>query len=265
MDKQKIGLLFSRAAQEYDTFAWFPREVGRCLFRLFNGKCEAKNILDIGCGTGKLTIALSQRFPKARVVGFDLAEGMVGRAKNRIERNGEIFLCADLEKIPFKDRTFEVVFSNLVYQRIPDLVNAFKKVNRVLVPGGRFYLSLATEGTLKELQASLSLAYKKFSRVKLKEAYRHPSAGKITEALKKSGFRIIRIEKFKKQKDYSNVTEIIKWLKKIGANYYYEKWAKGLNSRPVIKEMDMVYRSRYGNNGKIGATFEAMIIETQKR
>lgn len=265
MDKEKIKSLFSKAASSYDRHAWLPQEAGEKLLQMvsYNGN-QPKNILDIGCGTGDLAILLGKRFRRAKVIGFDLAWGMVKLAKEKRDSNGDFFLQADLERIPFKVNSFEMVVSNLVYQRVGNLDKAFIKVNRILIPQGRFYLSLLTEGALNELQSSFISAHKKIAKSFPKEDYHHPRSIEIKKALRNSGFRIVKTKEFKKRKYYTKVDEIIKWLKSIGANYYYRNWAKGLNSRPILREMKNIYKIRYGRNGKIPATFIGLLVEAEK-
>jgi len=266
MDKQKIGSLFSKAALRYDKYAWFPQRASKRLLGFMPSSLRRPmNILDIGCGTGAMVVNLSRRFKRARVIGLDLAYGMLRVAAGRKDRNGEVFLQADLDRLPFKNGMFEMVTSNLVYQRVSNLNRALKKVNRILIPGGRLYISLAVDGTLRELQTSFVSAYRKIIKSSPKEVYRHPLPHRVIKSLEDSGFKIIRTAAFRKQKYYNRAAEIIKWLKSIGANYYYHQWMNGLGSRQVLGEMEKIYRARYCRKGRIYATFCGLIIEAIKQ
>lgn len=266
MDKQKINFSFSRAARQYDHYAWLPQDLAARLLRLVSsGRQKPKNILDIGCGTGTLAISLSKRFKPAKVIGFDLASGMVQVAKGRKDKPEAVFLQADLEKIPFRAGTFDMVVSNSVYQRSRNLQIDFRKVNRILIAGGKFYLSIITRGTLSELQSSFMRACKKRMKSYPVGVYRHPQICEVIKALKDSGFIVMQTATYKKMKYYSSAAEIIRWLKSIGANYYYRMWMKGLNCRPVLQDLENYYKSRYGKNGRIPATFCGLIIEAKKQ
>lgn len=266
MDKQKIKSAFSRAAESYDKNAWFPQEMAKGLLRMMPLSLRnSENILDIGCGTGTLVIKLGKRFKKAKIIGFDLAEGMVKEAVQKKDRKGEFFLQADLEKLPFKPNIFNLATSNLVYQRILSLKQAFRKLNKVLAPRAKFYLSVATKDTLLELQSSFISAYKKITRSALRKAYHHPSREKVIQHLQLAGFKVLKTTEFKKKKYYSRPNKIIKWLKAIGANYYYHSWINGLASRKILEEMEDIYKNRFSRNNKIYATFSGLIIEAEKR
>ncbi|MDP3143456.1 MAG: methyltransferase domain-containing protein [Candidatus Omnitrophota bacterium] len=265
MDKQKIRISFSKAAGSYDKNAWFPQEMARKLLSFMPASLRVPaNILDIGCGTGALTVKLGKRFRKSWVIGFDLAEGMLRRARERKDGNGEIFLQADLERLPFRAGVFNIATSNLVYQRIPDLPASFKRLNRILAPRAKFYLAIATEGTLCELQSSFMSACKQINGSPPKNAYRHPEQERIARSLSSAGFRVGKIATFKKQKYYLRPLEIIKWLKSIGANYYYQPWMKGLASRRILSAMEDIYKENFSCRGKIYATFNGIIIEAEK-
>jgi len=266
MDKQKIKISFSKAAGSYDKNAWFPQEMARKLLSgMPSSSKHSVNILDIGCGTGALAIRLGKRFRNSRVIGFDLAEGMINRARERKDGNGEVFLQADLERLPFKPGSFNIVTSNLVYQRIPNLSAAFKSLNRILAPSAKFYLSVATKGTLLELQSSFLYAYKRVVGSAPKTAFCHPTRKIIIQSLASAGFRVNSIKAFKKTKYYHRPLEIIKWLKAIGANYYYQPWVNGLASRKIISKMEIIYERKFSKKGKIFATFSGVIIEAEKR
>jgi malonyl-CoA O-methyltransferase len=265
MDKKKVGVGFSRAARHYDDYAWLPQDLAVKLLRLLSSDGRGpRNILDIGCGTGALVLSLSKRFPSAKITGFDLASGMVNVAKDRNSNSRTVFLLADLERMPFRADTFDMAVSNSVYQLSKDLESAFQKVNKILMPGGKFYLSVVTQGTLCELQSSFTRACKKNKPSYPAMISRRPAASEVIKALKSSGFKVVRKAGYKKIKYYSSAAEIIKWLKSMGANYSYRNWIKGLNARTVLADTETYYRAAYGRNGRIPATFCGLIIEAEK-
>ncbi|MFZ5800359.1 MAG: methyltransferase domain-containing protein [Candidatus Omnitrophota bacterium] len=265
MDKERITRDFSRAAWQYEQYAWLPQEVGRRLLGfLESSQKPPQRILDIGCGTGALSAVLTRKFPSAQITGFDLSAGMLKVAGKRAPRKDKLFLQADLEFMPFKPQSFELIISNLVYQRISDLKGAFKKANRILIAGGKFYLSLTTAGTLKELQQSFIAAAKRVLRVCPQEDYRHPQESRITAALKSAGFRIIKFKHYHKKRSYRSSRELIQWLKSIGASHHYQQWIKGLEGRRVLKEMERQYKIRFARKGWLPATFRAVIVVAEK-
>ncbi|NUR89846.1 MAG: class I SAM-dependent methyltransferase, partial [Nonomuraea sp.] len=96
-------------------------------------------VLDLGCGTGRLTIPLSGL--AREVVGLDLCEGMLSVARRKAEQEGAKvrFEQGDMCDLPYADGSFDVVTSTLALMHIPPEARrtAFAEIARVLRPGGR--------------------------------------------------------------------------------------------------------------------------------
>jgi SAM-dependent methyltransferase len=107
------------------------------LFELLvaEGDLLGRRVLDVGCGTGALGLALADR--GARVWGVDPSEEMLARARVRGSEGATVgFRLGTAEELPFKDGWFERV----VYRLVVHLVRrprAFREAARVLAPGGR--------------------------------------------------------------------------------------------------------------------------------
>jgi ubiquinone/menaquinone biosynthesis C-methylase UbiE len=97
----------------------------------------AKEILDIGTGTGFLSIMLAEI--GYRVVGLDLSEEMIGRARKKARNRGvEVeFKPGDAENLPFGTGSFDAIVNRAVLWTLPDPKKALAEWGRVLKPGGR--------------------------------------------------------------------------------------------------------------------------------
>jgi ubiquinone/menaquinone biosynthesis C-methylase UbiE len=98
--------------------------------------------LDVGCGPGSLAIALKEAGgPAAAVDGLDASPEMIAVARRNASKAGAAvnFQVALAEAIPYPDRTFDVIVSQLAIHHLPDDLRpaAFKEMRRVLKPGGR--------------------------------------------------------------------------------------------------------------------------------
>ncbi len=159
-DKRLVRASFERAAKGYDAAAVLQREVGdRLLERLDLIRLAPATVLDVGCGTGHCTAALSRRYRKARVVAFDLAEAMVSQTRSRFNPitrrlRGHGFVGGDAERLPFADASFDLILSNLTLQWCHDLEATFREFRRVLRPGGLLLFTTFGPDTLKELRAA---------------------------------------------------------------------------------------------------------------
>ncbi len=266
MDKAVIRA-FSRAAGTYDENSKPQQELWQKLLNLLQpfGQ-DYKAILDIGMGTGKNTYELARLYPESFIAGFDIAQGMVDYAKNNrlIKKNRPIFLQADLESLPFKNESFDLVVSNAVFQRVNNLKRALKEVNRILKPRGILCLSLFTEKTLLELKSAFVESYKNIKGANVPHHEEHNSSIKMVEGLEFAAFNIVKKLDFKKKQYYKSPKDIIKWLKAIGANHHFKNWIDGINGREILREMDKIYREKYSEGSHVYATFEGLIIKAEK-
>jgi len=102
----------------------------------FGGLADGDRVLDVGCGTGSLTFALSQIANIASGTGIDLTEAYVEFARSRNTNPHITFRAADARALPFEDNSFDRAFSMLVLQFIPDAARAVAEMRRVVQPGG---------------------------------------------------------------------------------------------------------------------------------
>jgi demethylmenaquinone methyltransferase/2-methoxy-6-polyprenyl-1,4-benzoquinol methylase/phosphoethanolamine N-methyltransferase len=134
-------------ARFYDAATWLlmmgkERDVREMTLDLA-GLGPRQQVLDVGCGTGSLTIAAQRRVgPTGAVHGLDAAPEMIEVARRKAARAGvEVdFRAGVVEDLPFPDASFDVVLSSLMVHHLPgdDLKRrGFAEMRRVLKPGGR--------------------------------------------------------------------------------------------------------------------------------
>ncbi|NLL91408.1 MAG: class I SAM-dependent methyltransferase [Ruminococcaceae bacterium] len=105
-------------------------------------------VLDVGCGSGALTIALAKRNPTAKVIGIDRwGREYASFSKNLCENNAKAegvqnteFISGDAVKLDFPDEVFDAVTSNYVYHNIIGINrdDLLMETLRLLKKGGRF-------------------------------------------------------------------------------------------------------------------------------
>lgn len=164
-DKAAARRSFERAAGHYDASALLHREIGkRLLEHLDPMRIDPARLLDLGCGTGAFFAALGKRFPRAEVVGLDLARAMLIEARSRspwwrrvVSSRPPRLVCADAERLPLAAGSIDLIFSNLVLQwcRAEPL---FAEAARALTTGGLFLFSSFGPDTLKELRIAFAAA-----------------------------------------------------------------------------------------------------------
>ena len=98
---------------------------------------EGSDVLDVGCGMGQVTSRLALEMPDCRVVGVDLSEDMVRRARAHAPaRDNLSFQQGDAMALPFEDERFDVATSVASIKHWPDRLRGVKELLRVLRPGG---------------------------------------------------------------------------------------------------------------------------------
>ena len=94
--------------------------------------------LEIGAGTGYFTLNLLRAGVIGEAVATDISPGMLEALSESAERLGvdvRTIRC-EADKLPFPDRSFDLVFGHAVLHHLPDLEAAFAEFQRVLRPGG---------------------------------------------------------------------------------------------------------------------------------
>ncbi len=138
---------FDHVASAGNDYLWRPRALWD-LDRFHDGH-PLRRILDVGCGTGDLTVLAARRFPRAEVFGADFTGAMVARAEARTVRDGVRprvrYGRASALHLPFRSGTFDVAMSAFVARNLPNLRTAFGELRRVLAPTGTLLTLEITE------------------------------------------------------------------------------------------------------------------------
>ncbi|MEQ8757177.1 MAG: class I SAM-dependent methyltransferase [Coleofasciculus sp. G1-WW12-02] len=102
---------------------------------------ENPNVLDLGCGTGRLLHRLATQFPTLKGTGLDLSSQMLRQARQSNQHRPRlIFKQGNAESLPFTEGQFDAVFNTISFLHYPQPQQVLFEVNRVLGEGGRFYL-----------------------------------------------------------------------------------------------------------------------------
>jgi len=161
-EKRAARRAFDRAAARYDEAAALQQEVGRRLLEHLEPiAIQPARIVDLGCATGAHLEPLGRRYPRAKVVGIDVSQAMLARARlrapwwRRFAGGGPALARADAEKLPLAAASCDFIFSNLTLHWC-DPPSYFGEAARVLSTGGLLLFSTFGPDTLKELRAAFA-------------------------------------------------------------------------------------------------------------
>ncbi|MFH9043254.1 trans-aconitate 2-methyltransferase [Streptomyces sp. NPDC017966] len=116
-------------------------------------------IADLGCGAGNVTALLAERWPTARITGYDNSPEMLDKARADHEGGGLDFAHADVRTwVP--DGSYDLIVSNATLQWVPGHVERFRDWVEGLAPGGTFAFQVPgnfdapSHALMRELAAS---------------------------------------------------------------------------------------------------------------
>jgi len=261
MSKKAIASAFNQAVPHYDEAALLQQEVGRRFIEqlpLF--KISPNQILELGCGTGQVSHALTHHYPKASITALDIAEGMVKSTRERIKAPGfslwsrpkHHFLVGDAESLPFADNSFDLIASSLTFQWCRDLTRLFEEIQRVLTPGGLLLFTTLGPDTLKELRASWQAVD---SGVHVNNfADMHDLGDAMLSG--KLGDPVVDMEQI--TVTYEKAITLMRDLKAIGAHNMNHDRSRGLTSPKKLSAVSAAYEQFRMADGLLPATYEVI-------
>jgi trans-aconitate 2-methyltransferase len=169
-----------------------------------------EQVLDIGCGDGKVTALVASRIPLGSVVGVDPSHEMIAFASRRFSRDTHPNLCfevADARRLPFKDR-FDLVVSFNALHWVPEQDSVLRSMRNAMKLRGRAQLRLVTAGKRKSLESVVeevrksprwSAHFRDFH-----DPYLRLTAEEYAAAAEKNGLYAVRIHTEAKRWDFES-------------------------------------------------------------
>jgi ubiquinone/menaquinone biosynthesis C-methylase UbiE len=155
-------------AEEY---AQKHRQMAERFGREYADKLSARafrsgRVLDVGCGFGATLLVLAEHFGEAEFAGIDLSDPLLHLARESAEGAGLAsrvrFEHADAQQIPYGDDAFDVVLNANMVHLVDDPLAMLNEMERVLSPGGAFYIADLRRSWLgwieREIRSALAVA-----------------------------------------------------------------------------------------------------------
>jgi ubiquinone/menaquinone biosynthesis C-methylase UbiE len=138
--------LFDHHGTGYDrlTRTVFGRVQARIVTDLAQVAPRGGVVLDVGCGPGRLAVALATRRPDLTVRAIDIAPDMVKVASRRVQDAGVTDRVtverADVADLPYADGSVDLIFSTASFHHWADVPGAARELARVVRPDGRVWI-----------------------------------------------------------------------------------------------------------------------------
>lgn len=271
VNRKMVGRSFHRQAGEYDRHTSVQKRVADRLVELAGHHLpeHPSDILDIGCGTGRLLSLLGRRYPHSRLCGLDLAYNMARCSAERLGP-GAVLVSGDAEHLPFRDGSFDLVVSTSTLQWLDDLDLFFSQSHRVLKNDGLLCVAFFGGRTMWELQE----CYREAAGMKnscsenyLQRLHRFKETAVVQETLDRSDFARVLLMSEIEMDFYPDVPDLLRSVKRIGAGSSAQEGghAGGLGWRSILNETSRLYRERYGTDGMIPVTYEVFYVIATSR
>lgn len=133
-----VSAAYNRWAPTYDDDRNATRDLDALVVRRIGLSLADRDVLELGCGTGKNTDFLAAQ--ARTVTALDVSEAMIARAHQRTATSNVRFLLHDVrDPWPVPPASVDMVVANLILEHVHDLAPVFFEAARVLRPGGQFF------------------------------------------------------------------------------------------------------------------------------
>jgi len=145
---------------------------------------EPVTVLDLGCGTGRFTALIAERFP-VRVIGVDLSFGMLHRAASDVKQGDVYFSAASAESLPLQDNCCDFVWMSQVIHHVVDRQACARELHRVVKPDG----VVLVRGTFGDRLESCPTYFRFFPTARV-IASQVPTIPDVLQTFRAAGFRL---------------------------------------------------------------------------
>lgn len=139
MRANEVAESYNRWAPSYDEDKNLTRDLDALVMRRAPLLIQDRDVLELGCGTGKNTAFLAAH--ARRVSAIDFSEAMIARAHERIATSNVRFILHDVRDTwPVPPASVDAVAANLILEHVHDLAPVYFEAARVLRPRGQFFI-----------------------------------------------------------------------------------------------------------------------------
>jgi malonyl-CoA O-methyltransferase len=259
-NKQRIAHQFSRAAGQYDAVAKVQLDIALDAQAML--PANSSLLLDIGCGTGRITQRLVTQ--SEQVLAMDLAFGMLQHASITTQKYPEQsikWLQGDAEQLPVRSHSLDTIFSSMALQWCPHPERVLSELYRVLVPKGQAVLAIMTAGSFTELSHSWANIDKNRHVNEF-----HSSQTWLQAALKNNLDVDIKTQCY--QTWHPNIRHLLASIKGVGANILLDTQlrssANSRLNRHMLSALEEIYFSQYGADQQLPLSYQITFLHCVK-
>jgi len=195
--KQKLMQAFNTVAAGYDNAAlrFFP-DCASHLPHYLNLRGD-EHVLDVAAGTGHASMALAGVLPRGRVTGIDFSEGMLARARAKIEERGirnVSLIPMDMQALDFPENSFDAAVFAFSIFFVEDMEGLLRHVMKKVRPGGRVLATGFYDGTFSPLVDIFFDQIRKYGVEAPSPLWRFSTPQECVSLFEKAGLTEIRVD-----------------------------------------------------------------------
>lgn len=261
VSKQSVKAAFGNAASSYNEAAVVQSEIlARLLDRLKLLQLDSvARLLDLGSGTGLASDQLRRLHGDESYYAIDFAHPMLDWANSHSTVTKQNSVCGDVEVLPFKENSFEVIFSASTLQWCNDIDSVFNECHRAIQEQGLFLFSTFGPDTLKELRHC-------FTQI---DSSPHVTTfvdmHDLGDGLLSAGFESPVMESEIITVEYSDPMQLLRDLQATGATNHIEQRERGLMSYHRLNAVINEYKKLVLPNRKYPASYEVIYGHGRKQ
>ena len=194
---------YDQLAAKFDRYLPLIAPVGLAVLDHLPVLPPSAQVLDVACGTGEPGLTLVERTPGIRLLGIDVAEGMIEVARAKAKRSGldgTRFQVETMDRLPCADSSLDAVLSRFGLLLFGDVEASAHELVRVLRAGGSFSLAVWDKPTGNTLVSALMAALRPRVPAELMAGFDQMAAladeGRRTQLLQDAGFKEVHAEDF---------------------------------------------------------------------
>lgn len=240
-DKSKIKSSFNQANQSYNPNAFLQKMVAKNLVDLAkNDILNAKNIIDLGSGTGFVAEEILSKSPDKKIFQLDIAQKMLEENPFSTHK-----ITADIEALPLQENIFDLALSSLSFQWLNDLTKTIPQILKTIKKDGNLYFSLLGNESLKELKTVCQSCKTELS---INDFITQTQLQNILTNLNLN----YQIKSATITLYYQDLYSLLKSIKSIGAGYSTNKKYLG---KKQFELLNSFYLKNFNLNNKVSATW----------
>ena len=246
INKGHVKRQFDRSAATYDAVSQMQRDIVDVLLSHLESSSVVNDIGDVGCGTGYALSRLNDIYPTARLIGLDMAAGMLDTAVQQLAGGNAFMVQGDIESLPIKPSSLDICFSSSAIQWC-DAERSIEQVSNVLKPKGRALVSSFLSGTLLDWRKLWGRNDQQFL-----------SLSEFASAFDRAGLQLERVWSETQTQSFGSFESALNSVRSLGAGNASNQRLKGLTGRARFERIVKQVNDLIDRNGSIDLHYEVV-------